>query len=550
MASTRNGVRETAPTETAPTETTASQAAQHAVAEATAAPDDTHHEIAIVGAGFAGLGMAIRLKQAGREDFVIYERHTDIGGTWHVNTYPGCQCDIPSHLYSFSFAPNPNWARTYPEQQELWQYLRECADRFDLRRHLRLGYELTRATWDEPHCLWRLRTPRGSYTARVLIAAQGGLSEPALPKLPGLEDFTGTSFHTARWNHDHALAGRRIAVIGSGASAIQVVPQLQQDAAHLTVLQRTPPWIMPHPDRAITNFERSLYRRVPALQRLVRYMTYWSRELLVPAFVRRAALMKVLERRSRRHLARQVKDPSLREALLPSYRLGCKRLLPSNRWYPALQQPNVTLVTQAAREVRPDGIVDVSGALHEVDTIVFATGFHISDIRLAERIHGVDGRLLAAVWDGSPQGYLGAAVAGFPNLFFLSGPNTGLGHTSLVFMIESLINYVGDALRTMREHEAPRMEVRPAVQDAYNAELQRRMPATVWNSGGCSSWYIDANGLNTTAWPDYTWRFRRRTRRVRPADYHLTSEPGHSAPSVDARARGSAEPAAVGGDGR
>jgi cation diffusion facilitator CzcD-associated flavoprotein CzcO len=489
-----------------------------------------HHPIAILGAGFGGLGMAIRLKQEGVGDFVVFERDTEVGGTWWANSYPGCQCDIPSHLYSFSFAPNPDWTRTYPLQEELGRYARACAERFGVLDHIRLGCEVTGADWDEEAGVWRIATSQGSCTAEVLIAAPGFLSEPSLPHLPGLESFAGESFHTACWNHDRDLTGRRVAVVGTGASAIQTVPQVQPIVERLTVFQRTPPWVMPHRDRPIRDFERRLYRRLPALQRAVRAAVYFSREMVVPGFINRPRLMKALQRIAQHHMESQVPDPDLRERLTPGYLLGCKRILPSNDWYPALQQPNVELVTEGIREVVPDGIVTADGVMHELDTIVFATGFKVTDISLAYRIRDANGISMADAWQGSPQAYLGTSVAGYPNLFFITGPNTGLGHNSLLFMIEAQLAYIMDALRTMRARDATRIEVRRDVQEAYNAELQKRLVGSVWNTGGCASWYLDVNGRNTTIWPYFTWRFWWKTRRFESAPYQLTNGAGLARP--------------------
>jgi cation diffusion facilitator CzcD-associated flavoprotein CzcO len=481
-----------------------------------------HVRIGIVGAGFAGLGMAIKLKERGITDFVIWERDPDIGGTWWANTYPGCQCDIPSHLYSFSFALNPEWRRTYATQPEIEGYLRRVVADYGLRAHVETSCAVTSAAWDEATHRWNVSTERGAYTADVLIAAPGPLSEPRVPDLPGLETFAGTTFHTANWDHDQDLTGRRVAVIGTGASAIQAVPEIQPVVESLTVFQRTPPWVVPHRDRPITDAERAIYRRLPALQRAVRAGVYAGRELLVPGLVHRPQLMHVLEKVARKHLEKHVADRALRAKLTPDYTLGCKRILPSNKWYPAITQPNVELVTDGIDHVRPDGIVDRNGELHQVDTIVFATGFHVTDIRIADRITGAAGTTLADEWDGSPQAYRGTAVAGFPNLFFLVGPNTGLGHNSIVFMIEAQVAYVMDALQTMAGANASRLEVKADAQAAYNAHIQRKLSTTVWNTGGCSSWYLDRNGRNATIWPDFTFRFWGQMRRFDPHAYALT----------------------------
>jgi cation diffusion facilitator CzcD-associated flavoprotein CzcO len=392
-----------------------------------------------------------------------------------------------------------------------------------VRDHITFDCDVTAADWDEAAGVWRVETTDGPFTADILFAAPGFLSAPSIPDFPGLETFEGVTFHTARWNHEHDLRGRRVAVIGCGASAIQAVPKIQPLVAHLDVFQRTPPWVMPHRDRPITNFERRAYRRFPALQRIARSFVYWSREMLVPGFVRNPRYLKFAEKIGRRHLAKQVADPELRAKLTPKYSFGCKRVLPSNDWYPAITSPNVDVVTEGIKEIVPNGIVSKDGVLHEVDTIVFATGFHVTDAPFASIIRGRTGEIMSDMWAGSPQAYRGTAVAGFPNLFIVTGPNTGLGHNSLVFMIEAQLDYMMDAVRTMEARGATRIEVRPEAQDAYNANLQSRMGRTVWNSGGCSSWYLDANGKNTTIYPDFTWRYRRDTHRFDPEAYDLTA---------------------------
>lgn len=482
-----------------------------------------HVRFAIVGAGFGGIGMAIKLRETGIEDFLIVDRDSDIGGTWSANRYPGCQCDIPSRLYSFSFAPNPDWSRTYATQPEIWNYLRDVADRYGVADRVRLNCELTAASWDDDAGLWRIETSQGPLTADMLIAAPGGLSEPSLPDVEGLDGFDGKVLHTARWDGDYDFAGKRVAVVGTGASAIQVVPQLQPLVERLTVFQRTPPWIVPHRDRPVSAAERWLYRRFPAVQRLVRGAIYWRNELLVPALVYRPKLLRIAERVARRHLEEQVPDPELRAKLTPDYTIGCKRILPSDLWYPALMQPNVDIAFGGLREVRPNGVVLPDGELREVDAIVFATGFQVTEMPLGDVICGRGGATLADVWQGSPQAYRGTATAGFPNLFWIAGPNTGLGHNSIVFMIEAQLAYLMDAVRTMEATGADRIEVRQDAQDAYNARLQARLPQTVWNSGGCSSWYLDANGNNTTIWPDFTWRFWQENRHFDAAAYELQS---------------------------
>ena len=482
--------------------------------------------VAILGAGFGGLGMAIRLKQTGLEDFVVLERDAEVGGTWWANTYPGCQCDIPSHLYSYSFSLNPEWTRTYPLQPEIRDYLSRCADAYGVRPHLRLGCEVERAQWDEEDGVWRLDTTDGVFTAQVVIAAPGPLSEPRVPELPGLEDFGGAVFHTARWNHDYDLSGRTVAVVGTGASAIQIVPRIQPTAKRVTIFQRTPPWVVPHRDRPITEFERRLYRRMPALQRIVRGAVYLSRELLVPGLVYRPQMMNAVQKMAQAHLAKQVPDPELRAKLTPDYVIGCKRIVPSNDWYPAVTQPNVEVVPGAVTEIRPDAVVGGDGVTHEADTLIFATGFHVTDVPFARFVFGRDGARLCDVWQGSPQAYRGAAVPGFPNMFWVVGPNTGLGHNSIVFMIEAQLNYLLSALAAMEREGGTRIEVRHDAYDAYNRHLQSRLEGTVWNTGGCSSWYLDANGRNSTIWPGFTWRFWQQTRRFDHPAYVLSGVSG------------------------
>jgi cation diffusion facilitator CzcD-associated flavoprotein CzcO len=479
-----------------------------------------HRRIIIVGAGFSGLGMAIRLRQRGIEDFLVLERAADVGGCWHLNTYPGCMCDVPSHLYSFSFAPNPNWSHTYSAQPEIRDYLRRCAEDFHIRSHIRTGVELEAANWSEEEQRWALDTSAGELTADILICGMGPLTEPKLPDVPGLESFEGKTMHSARWDHDYELSGKRVASIGTGASAIQYVPAIQPRVEKLYVLQRTAPWIMPHGSRPIGDRERSVFRRLPAVQGLVRAGVYLSKELLVLGFVKHPRLMGALERLSRSHMRKQISDAALLGKLAPDYSLGCKRILPSNRWYPALQQPNVELVTGGLREVRPNSVIAGDGSEHEVDAIIFGTGFHVADPPVADQVRGRDGRLMSEVWEGTPRAYLGTAVPGFPNLFLLLGPNTGLGHSSMVYMIETQIGHVLRAIAAMEERGASTIEVRPEVYEAFNQQVDARMRGTVWNSG-CASFYLDATGRNGALWPDWTWRFRQLATRFEDDAYAL-----------------------------
>lgn len=529
-----------------------------------------HHRVVIVGSGFAGLGAAVRLRQAGIEDFVVLERSDAIGGTWHLNTYPGCQCDIPSHLYSFSFALNPNWSRTYSCQPEIWAYLREVSRRYGIDPHVRLRHSVTAARWAQDVSQWRIEVentgspngghePNGGYepnsghapndrrestgghapnsgrepngrrepndrrelTADLLIACPGQLDTPKTPQIAGIDSFAGKMMHSAEWDHAHSLRDERVAVIGTGASAIQIVPRIQPEVAEMHVYQRTPPWILPHSDRPTTAVERGLYRRFPPLQRLVRGAVYASRELVVPTLMH-PHRGSIAERLARRHLRAQVPDPRLRARLTPNYMVGCKRTLISNDWYPALQQPNVELVTDAIDRIAPGGIVTTDGRERKVETIILGTGFHVADMPVGEWVYGRDGRSLAEAWQGSPQAYMGTTVAGFPNLLLMYGPNTNLGHNSIVFMIESQLNYVLDCITHLDRAGAGAFEVRVEAQERYNAELQRRLQGSVWTSGGCSNWYLDEHGRNSTIWPGSTWPYRRRTRRFDPGSYVLS----------------------------
>ena len=476
--------------------------------------------VAIIGSGFSGLAMAVELKRAGRDDFVILERANDVAGTWRDNTYPGCACDVPSHLYSFGFAPNPDWSSTFSPQPEIYAYIRRVAEEQGLLPHIRFGIEVEQADWDDQAQQWRLTTSGGELTAKAIASAAGPLSEPSIPDIPGLRDFKGTIFHSATWNHDHDLTGERVAVVGTGASAIQFVPQIQPKVAELHLFQRTAPWIMPRPDRPLTKFEKRVYRRFPALQIAMRNGIYWGREMFaIPMLHHR--LSKVIEKLAHRHLAQQVKDPELRAKLTPDYSPGCKRILVSNDYFPSLDKPNVQVVTDGIAQIREHSVVDSNGVEREVDTIILGTGFHVTDLPIADRVRGRDGRTLAEHWGGSLSALRGTTVAGFPNLFFVLGPNTGLGHTSVVLMAEAQAGYIRQALEHMERAGVGAIEPRQEMQDAWNAQIQRKSQGTVWLNGGCKSWYIDRNGKNSTLWPDHTFKFFSAMKRFRPFEYSV-----------------------------
>ncbi len=476
--------------------------------------------VAIVGSGFSGLAMGAALREAGVEDFAILERAGDLGGTWRDNTYPGCVCDVPSLLYSYSFAQNPGWSRSFSPQAEIWAYLREFAERRGLVERIRFGHEVLRSAWEEDASRWVLETTGGPLAADVLVSATGGLSEPSVPELPGLAGFEGPAFHSARWDHEHDLAGERVAVIGTGASAIQFVPQIQPRAGQVHVFQRTPPWVVPRRDRALSDVEHRLYARFPALQTAMRGAIFWGRETLALGFMH-PRIMRAQQRVALAHLRRQVPDPELRAKLTPDYVMGCKRVLVSDDYYPSLTRENVEVVTDGIAEVRPRSIVTTDGTEREVDAIIFGTGFRVTEMPAAHRIFGREGTSLGERWNGSPNAYKGTTVAGFPNLFMLTGPNTGSGHNSIVFFIESQVRYVLGALRAMGVRGAGVAEVRPDAQAAYNREIDARMPGTVWSAGGCRSWYLDRTGRNSTLWPGFSYPFRRLTRRFDADRYAL-----------------------------
>jgi cation diffusion facilitator CzcD-associated flavoprotein CzcO len=474
-------------------------------------------EVLVIGAGFGGLGMGMRLKQAGRTNFVILEKEAGVGGTWWVNRYPGAACDIPSHLYSFSFAPRADWTRKYPEQAEIQAYLDDCVARAGLGAHLRLGTRVESLQWDPAARQWQVRaqSPDGealSFSARAVVTATGSLSRPALPAIEGLEQFAGPVVHTAQWRPDLRLRDRRIGVIGNGASAVQLVPPLAQEASELLVFQRTPSWVLPRGDAPLGPRMQWLLQHVPGLRQAYRGLIYAQHELRFPGFLFPAG-MRLLEPLMRGHLRRQVPPGKLRDALTPRYRVGCKRILLSDDFYPALQRPHVHLVTAGIERIVPQGVRTQDGMLHALDVLVAATGFHAADMATPFGIGGLGGRTLHHTWRHDPTAYLGTMVAGFPNLFILVGPNTVLGHNSMVHIIESQIAFVMDALRQMRERSLAALNVRADAQERYNRELQRRLAGTVWASG-CHSWYRAADGRITTQWPGSTLEFRRRTRRV------------------------------------
>ncbi|MBB1029669.1 NAD(P)/FAD-dependent oxidoreductase [Dietzia sp. SLG310A2-38A2] len=480
-------------------------------------------DVLVVGAGFSGLGAAIRLTEDGVDDLIVVERGADVGGTWRDNSYPGAACDVPSHLYSYSFALNPGWSRAFSPQGEIYDYIRRVTHDAGVREKIRFGEEVTSARFDEARGRWAVGTTAGEYDARVLVLGVGALCEPRLPEIDGIDDFAGPVFHTARWDHSVPLAGRRVAVIGTGASAIQVVPSIAPTVEHLDVYQRTAPWVLPRIDREYPRFERTLYRRVPGLQRAVRALQYASREFQVVGLTRSRAALAPIKAIGRAHLALSVRDPGLRAKLTPNFEIGCKRILLSNSWYRALARRNVDVVTTPISRVTESGIVTSDGAEHPADVLVVATGFHVTDSPFFERVRDAAGRTLADKWSSEGmEAYKGTTVAGYPNLFVLVGPATGLGHSSMIYMIESQLNYLVDAIRTMRDRGLQTVEVREAVQNGYNRELRDNTSETVWVTG-CKSWYLDAKGNAPAVWPDFTFSFRNQTREFDLSAYRRTA---------------------------
>ncbi|MEO3976181.1 NAD(P)/FAD-dependent oxidoreductase [Streptomyces sp. CAU 1734] len=487
--------------------------------------DQPHVRVAVIGSGFGGIGAAVRLRREGITDFVVLERADSVGGTWRDNSYPGCACDVPSHLYSFSFAPNPDWPRTFSGQEHIRAYLERVTDVFGLRPHLRLGHEVLLMTWDSGELRWTVETSRGTFTADVVVSAAGPLSDPRIPEIPGLDGFPGKVFHSARWDHGCDLRGKRVAMVGTGASAVQIVPAIQPDARRLTLFQRTPPWVMPRMDREITGAERWLHRRLPFTGSVRRGVLWGIRELQVSAFTKQPARLGPVQALALANLNRSIADPALRAKLTPSYRIGCKRILLSSEYYPAVARPNVDVVASGLAEVRGSTLIAADGTEAEADVIVFGTGFRVTDLPIADRVVGADGVTLADAWQDGMRSLRGATAAGFPNWMTIIGPNTGLGNSSMVLMIESQLNYLADYLRQLtilggRTALVPR----PAAVTAWNRLVQERMKRTVWNTG-CKSWYLDAGGRNTTLWPGTTGEFRRHTREVDLAEYEVVRLP-------------------------
>lgn len=483
-------------------------------------------EVAIVGAGFGGLCAAIRLRESGVQSLVILERSGEVGGTWRDNVYPGCACDVPSHMYSFSFAPNTQWTRPYPQQQEIQDYILRVTEQYALRPLIRFNSDVQALHWLADQACWHVELQgQEPLLARHVILATGPLNKPAIPDIPGMGSFAGESFHSGYWRHDVDLKGKRIAVVGTGASAIQFVPEIAPDAAQVDVFQRTAAWVVPRFDNPYGALRRWAYRWVPGLQRLSRWRVYWFNEWIGMGFMGSKRMQAMLRRLAGVHLRRQVADPAMRQALTPDFNPGCKRLLISNTWFPTLQRPNVRLVTQAVAGIAPNGVVGADGTVYPCDVIIWGTGFKATEFVAPIRVYGEGGAgdvaapELTQIWRNQPAATrLGITVAGFPNLFLLVGPNTGLGHNSIIFMIECQVDYIVRALASLRERGHDTLRLRPEVQQDDYRLNQRKMQGTVWASG-CKSWYQNADGHIDTLWPGYTWEYWLKTRRFQVGDY-------------------------------
>ncbi len=480
---------------------------------------EADHSIVIVGAGFGGLALAAKLRQAGVHDFVVLERAADLGGTWRDNTYPGCACDVPSHLYSYSFAPNPDWSRTYGKQPEILEYLRDVAAEHAVDQHIRYEVELLEAHWGEDTDRWILDTTAGPMTTRVLITAAGVYGEARHPAIPGRDTFAGTAFHSLHWDHDYDPTDDRVAVIGTGASAVQIVPELQPVASRLLVFQRSAPWIIPRMDRTTSALERRIIRRMPLVGRAMRAAYYWMIESFGLVGFVSTRFRHPFELMGRYQLRRQVRDPALRRKLTPDYTIGCKRAIFSDDYLPALTEPNVDVVTAPIAAVRPHSVVTADGVEHPVDTIVYATGFAVPPA-VYERIRGVDGLSYADLYRKSPSSYLGVTLTGFPNFFHTLGAFGAVGNQSAIYMIEAQVRYIVEAVVAIRRNRLSRIEVRQTVQDTFVDEMNARSVGTVWLTGGCdTSYYRTVDGRNTGLYPGWSFEYARRVKKFDPTHF-------------------------------
>lgn len=473
----------------------------------------------IVGTGFSGTCVAIKMKEAGMNDFIMIDRSSEVGGTWRDNSYPGAACDIPSHLYSFSFAQNPNWSRKYPSQPELFEYTKGVIERYGLMPHIRLNQTVKKAVYQEDTGYWRVSTNVAEYECHQYISCVGALSDAKMPdNIPGIESFKGHSFHSSKWDHDYDLTGKRVAVIGTGASAIQFVPEIADAVGSLDIYQRTPPWIIHRDDRPISKMEKWLFKHVKPYQSLFRNWIYWQHELRVFGIVINPAFMKIFQKTAKRHLENQVKDEALRKRITPDYTIGCKRILVSNDWYPAIQKSGVSLIDAGIEKVTEKGIVDKQGNEREVDLIIYNTGFYATGNPAWKTVIGCNGLSLAERWKEGEEAYLSTHVPEFPNMLMMNGPNFALGHSSMIYMIEAQATHVLNCLKVIKQQSLKSLAVKDSVNREFNDDLQEKLNDTIWSTG-CQSWYKNANGKITALWPEFTFTYKNKTKRFNADDF-------------------------------
>jgi cation diffusion facilitator CzcD-associated flavoprotein CzcO len=477
--------------------------------------------IVIIGTGFGGLGMAIQLKKAGIESFILLEKASGVGGTWRDNTYPGAACDVQSHFYSFSFEPKHDWSRKFGLQPEILDYMRSCVDKHHLQDHIQFNQEVSTAVFNESSNTWQVTTVDGSlFKADIVVTATGQLNQPSWPNIPGLASFDGKMFHSARWDHHYELEGKKVAVIGTGASAIQFIPEIVPRVESLSLFQRSAAWVLPKPDRPFQKWEQLLFKKLPLWDRLYRSLIYWKNESRALAFTRFNGLLSIFAWQAKRFARSQVRNPQKRRDLIPDYQIGCKRILISNDWHKAVDQDHVNLVTTGVEQIVSDGVVTTDGALHKVDALILGTGFAASEFLSPMTIVGRGGETLNEAWASGAEAYKGITVSGFPNLFILYGPNTNLAHNSIVFMLESQVQYVLSCIGELSRQPGSAMDVKPDRQKTFASQVHQRLESSVWKSG-CNSWYLDENGKNTVNWPGFTFTYRQATLKANPDDYNF-----------------------------
>lgn len=487
----------------------------------------SHYKICIIGAGFGGLAMAIRLKQQGINDFIIVEKSGDIGGTWRENQYPGAACDVQSHMYSFSFAPKTNWSQRYAEAKEIFDYLQSITDQYQLRQHCKFHHEVTEMHYQAQSCDWYIRLKQGqTLTCQYVIFASGPLHIPHIPHIPGIENFKGKVFHSAQWDHSYDLKGKKVASIGTGGSAIQYIPKIAADVAQLYVFQRSAAWIIPRDERQYFDLEKKLFQKFDSIRKLHRARLYWSNESrFMP--IAQPTVMKYAQKVVTAWIHYQVKNKTLAQRLTPDYAMGCKRILISNTYYPTFKRSNVELVTNAIKEIKEQSIVTKDGTEREIDCLIYGTGF-ITDPQIylkSFQCKGLNGIDLQDQWRTGAESYYGICTKNFPNFFQLLGPNTLLAHNSVVFMIEAQVNYILQLMQLVEQTESHGILVKDKVHDQFNQQLQNHLKDTVWQSG-CVSWYQNQTGKNFALWPHYTWKYWLKTHKINAQDYYLLQKAG------------------------